>query len=156
MISYMDGEEKLSDEYSYPMLRSTLQILFLFILRECGMLEEMPADITTTDREVVLAARFIHAHYMEDISAKDISAFAGYSSSYLSYKFKRVVGIGIHRYLMYTRLRTAARELLTTGDTITEIACRCGFSSSNYFKDAFREQYGVSPRAYRCAAGIVK
>ena len=43
----------------------------------------------------------------------------------------------------------AALELLSTQDSITEIALRNGFSDSNYFKDAFKKMYGVSPRAYR-------
>ena len=33
-------------------------------------------------------------------------------------------------------------------DCITDIAFRCGFSDSNYFKDEFKKKYGVTPRAY--------
>ena len=37
----------------------------------------------------------------------------------------------------------------TIDDTITQIALRCGFSDSNYFKDVFKKKYGVTPREYR-------
>ena len=47
------------------------------------------------------------------------------------------------------RLDHAAQELVTTDDSITDIALRCGFSDSNYFKDSFKKKYGVTPRAYR-------
>jgi AraC-like DNA-binding protein len=40
-------------------------------------------------------------------------------------------------------------ELLNTDHTVTEVAMNSGFSDSNYFKDAFKKMYGVSPRAYR-------
>lgn len=50
---------------------------------------------------------------------------------------------------MFIRLQHAANELLSTNDSVTEIAFRCGFVSSNYFKDAFKNAYGVSPRDYR-------
>ena len=55
----------------------------------------------------------------------------------------------VHEYLVLLRLKSAALELLSTQDSITEIALRNGFSDSNYFKDAFKKMYGVSPRAYR-------
>lgn len=58
-------------------------------------------------------------------------------------------GIGIHEYLAFTRLQHAAAELISTDDTITQIALRCGFSDSNYFKDVFKKKYGVTPREYR-------
>ncbi|MFQ9573992.1 MAG: helix-turn-helix transcriptional regulator [Roseburia hominis] len=47
------------------------------------------------------------------------------------------------------RLQNAAHLLRTTDTSITEIAGICGFSDGNYFGDAFRKHYGMSPRAYR-------
>jgi AraC-like DNA-binding protein len=42
-----------------------------------------------------------------------------------------------------------AKALLDKGDKgITEIALDVGFSSHSYFSRVFREQVGVSPRAY--------
>jgi len=73
----------------------------------------------------------------------------GFNPNYLSRKFKETAGIGVHEYLVFTRLQHAALELVTTEDSVTEIAFRCGFSDSNYFKDAFKKKYGLTPRAYR-------
>ena len=58
----------------------------------------------------------------------------------------------MHEYLVFVRLRSAALELVSTDHSITNIATHCGFSDSNYFKDAFKKKYGVSPREYRDAA----
>ena len=148
-FSKMVNEKKISDHCSQPMLRALLQELFLLCVRECRLLYNIPDEIHTTDRHIVQAARFISGHYMERITAADIAAAAGYSPNYLSKKFRSSVGTGIHEYLMFIRLQHAAYELVTTSDLITEIAFRCGFSDSNYFKDAFKKKYGVTPRAYR-------
>lgn len=148
-ILRMLGEKRIADERSDPMLCALLQELFLLCARECVFLQEIPEHIHTTDSQIVQAARFISSHYTEHISAEDIAAAAGYSPNYLSVKFRKAVGIGIHEYLMFIRLQAAALELVTTDDSITEIAFRCGFSDSNYFKDAFKKKYGVSPREYR-------
>ena len=145
----MVNENKISDRCSRPMLRALLSELFLLCVRECRLLYNIPDAIHTTDRQIVQAARFISAHYREPITAADIAAAAGYSPNYLSKKFKGSVGLGLHEYLMFVRLRQAAYELVTTDDRITDIAFRCGFSDSNYFKDVFKKKYGVTPRAYR-------
>ena len=147
----MINEKKIADDKSEPMLQALLQELFLLCSRECRVLYDIPVNIHTTDRQIVLAAQFISNHYMEHIGASEIAAAAGYSPNYLSQKFRKSVGIGIHEYLVFIRLQCAALELVATSDSITEIAFRCGFSDSNYFKDAFKKKYGVTPRAYRKA-----
>lgn len=145
----MTGEKKINDPASQPMLRALLAELFLLCVRACRLLDGLPDEIHTTDRQIVQAARYISAHYRERVTAAQIAAAAGYSPNYLSKKFKSAVGVGVHEYLVLVRLRHAAYELVTTGDRITDIAFRCGFSDSNYFKDAFKRKYGVTPRAYR-------
>ncbi len=149
LIAGMAREEKICDSLSGPILETLLQQLFLLCCRECTFLEDMPEDIHTTDREIVLAAQFIGQHYMDDISAADIAKAAGYSPNYLSRRFREAAGIGVHEYLMFIRLQRAALELVSTDDSVTEIALRCGFSDGNYFKDAFKKKYGVTPSKYR-------
>ncbi len=145
----MVGEQRLGDARSGPMLRVLLQELLLLCGRECRFLDGLPEGVHTTDRQIVQAARYISGHYMEPVKAADIAAAAGYSPNYLSRKFRRSVGLGLHEYLVFIRLQHAASQLVTTADSITDIAFRCGFSDSNYFKDAFKKSYGVTPRAYR-------
>lgn len=149
LIARMQREERIDDRLSEPMRRALLGALFLLCARECTFLEDMPADIHTTDRQIVKAAQFIGDRYMDDISAADIAAAAGYSPNYLSKKFREAAGTGVHEYLTFIRLQHAALELVSTDDSVTEIAFRCGFSDANYFKDAFKRSYGVTPRAYR-------
>ena len=73
----------------------------------------------------------------------------GFSPNYLSRKFRAAAGIGLHEYIVFVRLQHAAQELVSTSDSITTIALRCGFSDSNYFKDSFKKKYGITPRNYR-------
>lgn len=149
LIFKMVCEEKIADGQTEPMLRALLQQLLLLCARECDFPRGMPIDIHTTDRQIVLAAQFISRRYAENITAEDIAAAAGYSPNYLSRKFKESTGVGIHEYLTFIRLQKAAVELVSTKDSVTEIALRCGFSDGNYFKDAFKKKYGVTPREYR-------
>ena len=149
LLGRMLTEEKIDDSRTAVMLHLQLQELLLFCSRNCSFPLETPANIRTTDRQIVLAARFINDHYMEPIAAADIAYAAGFSPNYLSKRFREAAGIGVHEYLMFVRLQHAALDLVSTGDSITEIALRCGFSDSNYFKDAFKKKYGITPSAYR-------
>lgn len=149
LLARMEREVKIDDGIAEHMLRAQLEELFLLCARECAFLQELPADIHTTDRQIVKAAQFIGRNYMDDISAADIAAAAGYSPNYLSRKFREAAGIGVHEYLTFIRLQRAALELVSTADSVTEIALRCGFSDGNYFKDAFKKKYGVTPSKYR-------
>lgn len=148
-IARMVTEEKISDSRSAALLGLQLQELLLYCSRVCVFLHDTPDRIYTTDQQVLHAARFIISHYMNPITTADIAAASGFSANYLSRKFKEAAGIGLHEYLMFIRLQHAALELVSTGDSITEIALRCGFSDSNYFKDVFKRKYGMTPRSYR-------
>lgn len=149
LLDRMLTEEKIEDSRTEAMLYLQLQELLLFCSRNCSFLQDIPANIRTTDRQIVLAARYISDHYMEPISAADIASAAGFSPNYLSKRFREAAGIGVHEYLMFVRLQHAALDLVSTNDSITEIALRSGFSDSNYFKDAFKKKYGTTPSAYR-------
>ena len=149
LIGRMAAEEECFDERSPLMLKAQIQELLLLCSRVCIHLADSPASIHTTDRQVLQAAHFINAHFRQQITAGDIAAAAGFSPNYLSRKFREAAGIGVHDYLVFIRLRNAAFELLTTDDSVTDIALRNGFSDSNYFKDVFKKKYGMTPREYR-------
>ncbi len=148
-IERMARENKIDDERSEMMLELLLQEFLLLCARECTFLHDLPEAIHTTDAPIVKAAQFIDFNYMEEITTADIAAAAGYSPNYLSRKFREAAGIGVHEYLVFIRLQHAALELLSTSDSVTDIALRCGFSDGNYFKDAFKKKYGVTPSRYR-------
>ncbi len=101
------------------------------------------------DEGILSAARFLTEHYATHITLNAMADRAGLSPSYFSKKFRAVTGMGMKEYLSYVRLEHASKELQSTDHSITEVAINSGFSDSNYFKDAFKKMYGISPRAYR-------
>ena len=148
-LKRLTEETKMRDSYAPMLVRLRLQELFLLCGRLAAFLGDAPLDIHTTDKQIIQAARYISDAYMHPITSRDIAAAVGFSPNYLSRKFHEAAGIGLHEYLVFIRLHHAALELRSTQDSITTIAFRCGFSDSNYFKDAFKKKYGVTPSAYR-------
>lgn len=148
-LEMMRREEKIGDEQSELIRQTSLQALLLLFSRVCSYHIAPPMEIKTTDEQVLEAARYISRHYMNAVTTQEVAAAVGFSPNYLSRKFRKAAGVGLHEYLVFIRLHHAALELASTASSITDIAFRCGFSDSNYFKDAFKKKYGVTPREYR-------
>jgi len=85
----------------------------------------------------------------ETLTLKTLAEEWGYSESYLSRKFREVSGLQLRDYLRCRRLAFALKEIRDTDRGILEIALDHGFSSNEAFTRAFREIYGITPRAYR-------
>ena len=148
-LRQMISEEKINDDRSHLIRKLVLQGVLLLCSRVCIFPSKPPVEIHTTDYQLLQAANYINAHYMNPLSTSEVAQAVGFSPNYLSRKFRTAAGIGLHEYIVFVRLHHAAEELISTNDSITTIALRCGYSDSNYFKDSFKKKYGVTPRAYR-------
>ena len=152
IIDSMLFEEGIDDAYSYKMQELLFSQLVLSCNRYC--IFKSDSQIADSDDIIVSALQYINKNYHTPITLEKLSKMSNLSPSYFSKKFRKVTGSGMKEYLTYTRLRHAANELLSTSHTITDVAMNCGFSDSNYFKDAFKKMYGLSPREYRSSKKV--
>jgi len=82
-------------------------------------------------------------------TAADMAEVAGTSVRRLQEGFREWVGCSPTEYLLGVRLQRADADLAATGDTVSEVAARWGFSSASRFAVAYRRRYGVSPARAR-------
>jgi YesN/AraC family two-component response regulator len=119
-------------------------------------LEHKRGSGSEVQRIVLKAMAYIHAYYPEPISRSDVAAHVGLSERHLTRCFHQEVGITPITYLNRYRVKQA-KAMLDIGEKgITEIALEVGFSSHSYFSRVFREQVGISPRAYLQSRCLVK
>jgi len=58
--------------------------------------------------------------------------------------------VRLNKYILQLRLEYAAHLLINEPDhTVAQIAADCGFGSSPYFSDRFRQHYGMTPSDFR-------
>lgn len=100
-------------------------------------------------RKIDRALLFIQVNLRYDISLADVARYVGYTPDYFSRYFRRQMRISFSDYLNGKRLETASRLLLETDNSIEDIACDCGFNSSNWFRIRFKQRYGQTPTAFR-------
>lgn len=149
LLSHMLSENTNIDEYSDSLLACYLQELLLFLMRHSLMNETEPELFNSKDADILLATKYIYKNFSQPLTLEEVSAVASLSPTYFSKKFKTVTGMGFKEYLNFVRLKHAQAALLTTNNTITDIALEYGFNDSNYFKDLFKKVYGKSPREFR-------
>ena len=95
------------------------------------------------------AVTYINEHYMDDISLEQVAVFAGFSKYYFSRVFKQFSGMSFLDYLTSKRLNVASEMLVSTGQSIRDIAAASGFGSMATFNRVFRERKYCTPTQYR-------
>lgn len=85
----------------------------------------------------------------ECLSSELIAANLGISKATLYRKLKTAINKTPNEFIREIRLDYAAKLLVTTQLTVTEIMYKCGFSNKSYFYREFLKLYGYSPKDYR-------
>ena len=92
---------------------------------------------------------YIAEHYMHDISLQDLAQLVSMAPDSFSRFFHNKTGRTPSRYLIDYRLGIAARMLLTTQQSVSEIGYSCGFNTLSHFNRLFRESKGCTPSEFR-------
>ena len=100
-------------------------------------------------RRIALAVRFIEAAYQQTLTLAEMAAAAALSPYHFLRRFRQIVGMTPHQFLIRKRLQEAAISLRRTHESITSIALRVGFGDLSNFTRTFRHAFGVSPGVYR-------
>ena len=94
------------------------------------------------------ALEAIHQNYAKRIGLEELAGQLDMTSEYLSYLFRRDVGVTFSTYLRNHRIERAC-ELMKSGDASTyELAQSVGFSDAKYFCRVFRQVTGQSSGEY--------
>ena len=92
---------------------------------------------------------YIEENYGEVITVEEAAGLCYYSKSHFMKYFRQYMGLSFVQYLNDYRLSKAAGLLVSTEDSVTDIAQRCGFDNLSYFNRLFRRKYGMTPGRYR-------
>ena len=109
------------------------------------------AKVTLEDdsRRILKVKNFISKNYMDELRLPELASLAGMSSSAFSRFFKLHTGRNISEYIIDLRLGYAARMLVDTAKSISEIGFDCGFNNLSNFNRIFKKKKGCSPSEFR-------
>ncbi|WP_127533873.1 response regulator transcription factor [Paenibacillus kobensis] len=92
------------------------------------------------------AKAYIDEHYAQKgLTLHEVAQHNHVSPNYLSYLFKKTIGMNLWEYVMKLRMEESRRLLLETDMRRYEIAERVGYESPEHFSKIFKKYYGMSP-----------
>ena len=94
------------------------------------------------------AVNYLNSNIHRQPSIPELARFCSISEAGIKRLFDKYAGIGIHKYLLRLKIKTAA-ELLHSGESVTNVAQKLGFNSQSYFSRAFKRETGISPSALK-------
>lgn len=100
-------------------------------------------------RRILKVKSYIAQNYMDELRLKQLADIAGMSSSAFSRFFKLHTGRNLSEYIIDIRLGYAARLLVDTSRSISEISFDCGFNNLSNFNRIFKRKKGCSPSEFR-------
>ena len=117
--------------------------------RELSSSSFVDAEDGNEDERVRQVKDFIAKNYMHDIRLQELADIVCMSAESFSRFFHHRTGRTPNRYIIDYRLGIAARLLLTTKLSVSEIGFSCGFNTLSHFNRLFRESKGCTPSEFR-------
>lgn len=106
-------------------------------------------NIESESRRVMKVKKHIEGNYKDDLRLSDLADLAGMTPTAFSRFFKQRTGKNLAEYIVDVRLGHAARRLIDTTDSVSEICYCCGFNTLSNFNRLFRKRKGCSPTEFR-------
>ena len=120
------------------------------VLQPLSVVERLSSSLfATNDKEVLMALRYIHANVDSKISVSDILNCVPISRRLLETRFKNMTGMTIYNYISLKRINRFAQLLLSTNDSVTDIAARLDECDTKSISRRFKELKGCTPSEYR-------
>lgn len=90
----------------------------------------------------------IENEYYNPLTLEDLSKTCFMTPKYFCRFFYEMTNKTPIEYLNYYRIESACEKLLTTSETITEVALSCGFNDVSYFIKTFKKFKGCTPKKF--------
>ena len=98
---------------------------------------------------ITAVKQYIYEHIDEPLNREVLAAVAGFSVPHFHRIFTAQIGLNIADYVRGVRLERAARKLRIGAVDISEVALAAGYETHAAFGKAFKQQFGISPSAFR-------
>ena len=122
------------------------------IQEKSEFISHLPPTSVRDEKKVVklkTVLKYIRENFAQSVTLEDMAAVAGFSEKYFCKFFKDMTGTTPINYLMAYRVERAARKLLGSDLSVTQIAFDCGFNDLSYFIKTFKTFKHTSPKEYR-------
>ncbi|HDX9579157.1 TPA: AraC family transcriptional regulator [Bacillus pseudomycoides] len=137
-----------SDDLSYIKINSLIYEIVYILLRYFKDGENVNNDFQLGNRQKQMIT-YIYEHYDEELKLKDVAKHFFVSEEHFSRMFKKSFGSNFTSFLTRYRLYKAYEDIISSTNSIQDVAIKHGFSNVKSFISQFKEKYGYTPLQYR-------
>lgn len=120
------------------------------VLKPLLVVERLSSSVfATNDKEVLTALRYIHANVDTKIQVKDVLSSVPLSRRLLEQRFKHMTGMTIYNYISVQRMERFAQLLLSSSDSVSDIAAKMDEFDTKSISRRFKEIKGCTPSEFR-------
>lgn len=144
-------EYSAGNPFKQEQLQALLTQLMIHLLRQLSVTqtEEESSDNLTEQQRLSRIDTFFEKHFADSAGELALAQQLNLSRRQLDRVLKKHYGMNYRQKLIRTRMGHAGWYLRTFDMPISQIAQRVGYTSDSAFFQAFRQQYGITPREYR-------
>lgn len=120
------------------------------VLKPLVVVERLSSSLfATNDKEILAALRFIHANIDVKIQVTDVLKNVPLSRRLLEQRFKKMTGTTIYNYISLRRIERFALLLISSNDSVSDIAARMDEPDTKSISRRFKEIKGCTPSEFR-------
>lgn len=137
-------EARINDRWYHKKYTQLVNCVLIDIVRESSKNAE-----TSELSPIIKALRFMELNFRNHITLEEISRHVGFTPNYFSFLFHKETNTTFKKHLAALRLDYAAKLLIISDFSSTEICYTAGFNDFSGFSRAFKKRFSMSPSKYR-------
>ncbi len=144
-----DAAASRTDGYQLVVMGCLYQFLGIIFSRK--YYNPVPDQPPRNHRRIVQlkqALEYMESSYNKQVTLEEISESVNMSPKYFCRFFQEMTHRTPIDYLNYYRIERACYQLMTTDQSITEVAYNSGFNDLSYFIKTFKKYKGTTPKRY--------
>jgi len=142
------GFKQKNEELSAANFLETNGILLVLLSRFIKDQQDISAK-NETYHNLSFATSYINENLHKDLSVSELASHCNLTVDYFSRIFKEKFGMRPNLYMQSKRVERAQLLLLTTNDSLKQIAEKVGLENTSYFSRVFKKHVGKTPGSFR-------
>lgn len=147
--SLFDAIASKKDGYQLVVLGTLYQVIGTIFAKQ--YYNPAPAQPPRNHKRIIqlkTALEFMESSYNKQITLEEMAGSVDMSPKYFCRFFHEMTHRTPIDYLNYYRIERACYQLMTTDQSITEVAYSSGFNDLSYFIKTFKKYKGTTPKQY--------
>ncbi len=145
LLYNLNKQNKTNDQGKYLETQGILSILLSRFIDNSSYNKEKNSTKTKLEKVLIYIAEHLH----EELSVQNLANYCHFSPDHFSRIFNQSFGMRPLKYIQTKRIERAQLLLLTTNNSLQEIAGKTGFHNISYFSRLFKKTTGKTPGKFR-------